>query len=129
VRQSEALSRQARIPGDATTAAGTNQSGAAEHKKDAETEDIPEVSVAADKQRALLIEGPTVQTAPLWAPAGGTARCKLVIDKEGTVSELETGAQLCESVPWSQFRYKPTVQRGHPVKVKTEVEVRFDPRK
>jgi hypothetical protein len=102
---------------------------AAEPKKDAKAEDIPEVSVAADKQRALLIEGPTVQAAPLWAPAGGTVRCKLVIGKEGTISELETGVQLCESVPWSQFRYKPTVRGGRPVKVETEVEVRFEPRK
>jgi hypothetical protein len=107
----------------------SKENGAAEPKKDAQAEDTPEVSVAADKQRTLLIEGPTVQPAPLWAPAGGTARCKLVIDKEGRISELETGGQLCESVPWSQFRYKPTVQRGHPVKVETEVEVRFDPRK
>lgn len=108
----------------------SNESGAAGPKKDAGAEeDIPGVSVAADKQRALLIEGQTVQTAPLWAPAGDTVRCKLVIDKEGRISELETGAQLCESVPWSQFRYKPTVRGGHPVKVETEVEVRFEPRK
>ena len=111
----------------------SKESGAdsAEPKKDAEAEekDIPEVSVAADKQRALLIEGPTVQTAPLWEPAGGTVRCKVVIDKEGKISELQTGAQLCEAVPWSQFRYQPPVQGGHPVKVKTEVEVRFEPRK
>jgi hypothetical protein len=92
-------------------------------------EDIPEVSVAADKQRALLIEGPAVQTAPLWAPAGGTAVCKLLIDTEGKIADLETGKQLCESVPWDQFRYKPTLQRGRPVKVRTEVEVRFEPRK
>ena len=91
--------------------------------------DVREISVPADKQRALLIEGPTVQTAPLWAPAGGTVRCKLVIDKGGRISDLETGAQLCESVPWSQFRYKPTVRGGHPVQVETEVEVRFEPRK
>jgi len=96
---------------------------------EAEEQDIPEVSVAADKQRALLIEGPTVQTAPLWEPAGGTVRCKVVIDKEGKISELLTGAQLCESVPWSQFRYQPPVQGGRPVKVITEVEVRFEPRK
>ena len=89
----------------------------------------PKSSVAADKQRAFLIEGPTVQTAPLWEPAGGTVRCKVVINPEGKVSELETGIQLCETVPWSQFRYQPPVQRGHPVKVKTEVEVRFEPRK
>jgi hypothetical protein len=105
--------------------------GSAEPKKDAgaKEEDIPAVSVAAEKQRALLIEGPTVQTAPLWAPAGETVRCKVVIDKEGKISELQTGAQLCESMPWSQFRYKPTVRGGHPVKVETEVEVRFEPRK
>ena len=86
-------------------------------------------SVAGDKQRAFLIEGPIVQTAPLWERTGGTVRCKVVINPEGNVSELETGMQLCETVPWSQFRYQPPVQRGHPVKVKTEVEVRFEPRK
>jgi hypothetical protein len=108
----------------------SKESGAAKPKEDASAgEDIREVTVAADKQRALLIEGPTVQTAPLWAPEGGKARCKLVIDKEGKISDLETGAQLCESVPWSQFHYQPLVQKGHPVKVRTEVEVRFDPRK
>ena len=105
--------------------------GSAELNKSAEAEekDIPEVSVPADKQRALLIEGPTVQTAPLWEPAGGTVRCKVVIDKEGKIAELQTGAQLCESVPWSQFRYQPLVQGGRSVKVKTEVEVRFEPRR
>ena len=92
-------------------------------------ETIPEISVAADKQRALLIEGPTVQAAPLWEPTGGTVRCQVVIDPEGKISELETGVQLCETVPWSQFRYQPPVQGGHRVKVRTEVEVRFEPRK
>ena len=111
-----------------STESGT---ASAEPKKDAAVEEknIPEVSVAGDKQRALLIEGPTVQTAPLWEPAGGTVRCKVVINPEGKISELETGAQLCETVPWSQFRYQPPVQGGHPVKVHTEVEVRFEPRK
>ena len=92
-------------------------------------EDVPEVTVAAEKQSALLIKGPSVQTAPLWEPQGGTVRCKVVIDTEGKISELETGDQLCEAVPWPEFLYKPTDQNGHPVKVKTEVEVRFDPRK
>ena len=103
----------------------------AKTKKDAEGQekDLPEVSVAADKQRAFLIEGPAVQTAPLWEPAGGTVLCKVVIDSEGKVSELGTGMQLCESVPWSQFRYQPPVQAGHPVRVHTEVAVRFEPRK
>jgi len=101
----------------------------AETKKDGEEKDVPEVSVAADKQRALLIEGAAVQAAPLWEPAGGTVRCKVVIDPKGKVAELTTGNQLCEAVPWSQFRYQPPVDRGHPVKVKTEVEVRFEPRK
>jgi hypothetical protein len=104
-------------------ASGESKSDAAEDKN------IPEVSVAEDKQKASLIEGPTVQTAPLWQTAGGTVHCKVLIDQAGKVSELETGMQLCESVPWSQFRYQPLVQKGHPVKVRTEVEVRFDARK
>jgi hypothetical protein len=41
---------------------------------------------------------------------------------------LATGAQLCEAVPWSEFRYQPPVKAGKPVTVKTEVEVRFQPR-
>ncbi len=109
------------------------ESGAApaEPKKEAaaEEKDIPEVSVAADKQRALLMEGSPVLTAPLWQPEGGTVSCKVVIDPEGKISDLESTAQLCESVVWSQFRYRPTLRGGHPVKVKTEVEMRFDPRK
>jgi hypothetical protein len=91
--------------------------------------EAPAVSVPADKQRALLVEGPTVLTAPLWEPAGGTAHCKVVIDEKGKIAELDSGAQLCETVPWVQFRYQPTVKGGHPVRVDTEVEVRFDPRK
>ena len=97
-------------------------------KQQAEAKEIPEVTAPADKQRALLIEGPTSMTAPLWDPAGSTVRCRVSIS-DGKVSELDTGAQLCEAVPWSQFRYQPTVKSGHPVKVKTEVEVRFEPRK
>jgi hypothetical protein len=50
--------------------------------------------------------------------------CKVLIDEEGKIHELRSGSQLCESVPWSQFRYKPTPKRAN-----TEVEVRFDPRK
>ena len=109
----------------------SEESGAAQAKKQAgaKEEGIREVSVAAEKQRALLIEGQTVQTAPLWAPGGETVRCKVVIDQEGKISDLETGKQLCESVLWSQFRYKPTLKGGHPVKVETEVEMRFEPRK
>jgi hypothetical protein len=94
----------------------------------AEDTDMPEVSVPADKQRALLIGGPPALTAPLFEPEGGTARCKVSIS-EGKVSELDTGAQLCEAVPWSQFHYQPTLKGGKPVKVKTEVEVHFEPRK
>jgi hypothetical protein len=103
----------------------------AKQKKDAGAaeNEAPEVSVPADKQRARLVAGPTVLTAPLWEPSGGTARCKVVIDEEGKVAELDSGAQLCETVPWSQFRYQPTVKGGHPVRVNTEVEVRYDPRK
>lgn len=101
---------------------------AANSAKDADTE-APEITVPADKQRALLVAGPTALTAPLWEPSGGTARCKVVIDEEGKIAELNSGTQLCETVPWSQFRYQPTVKGGHPAKVNTEVEVRFDPRK
>jgi len=90
---------------------------------------IPEVEVAAEKQCGLLVEGPTVLPAPLWEPAGGTVRCKVVIDQAGKIADLQSYAQLCESVPWSKFRYQPPVQNGHPVKVRTEVEVRFEPHK
>jgi len=102
---------------------------AADKKKEADEENLTEVSVPADKERAQLIEGSAVQTAPLWEPAGGTVHCKVVIDSQGKVSDLETGVQLCEAVPWSQFRYQAPVQGGKPVRVKTEVEVRFDARK
>jgi hypothetical protein len=111
--------------------ATSDEIAAAGGNKDAATEaaNIKEVSVAAEKERAALIEGSTVQPAPLWEPTGGTVRCKVIIGPQGKISELETGAQLCESVQWSQFRYQPPVQAGHPVKVDTEVEVRFEPRK
>jgi len=109
----------------------TSAADSAKQKEDAEAgkKEAPEVSVPADKQRALLIEGPTVLSAPLWEPTGGTARCKVVIDQEGKIAELNSGSQLCETVPWSKFSYKPTVKSGQPVKVNTEVEVRFDARK
>jgi hypothetical protein len=91
--------------------------------------EAPTVSVPADKQSALLVEGPTALPAPLWEPTGGTAKCKVVIDAQGKIAELDSGSQLCETVPWTKFRYQPTLKGGHPVKVDTEVEVRFDPRK
>lgn len=102
---------------------------AAKPKKDAEEKDVPEVSVPADKQRTLLVESPPVQAAPLWEPNGGTVSCKVIIGSDGKIAELETGKQLCEFVQWSQYRYQPPVRSGHPVKVSTEVEVRFEPRK
>jgi hypothetical protein len=108
---------------------GGNTSDASKKDSAAEEQNIPEVSVPAEKQRASLIAGTAVQPAPLWEPAGGIVKCKLVINSEGKVSELETGTQLCEAVPWSQFRYQPAVHGGHPLKVRTEVEVRFEPRK
>jgi hypothetical protein len=109
----------------------TSAADSAKQKKEIADGDkeAPKVSVPADKQRALLVEAPSALTAPLWEPAGGTARCKVVIDEDGKIAELNSGAQLCETVPWSQFRYKPTVKGGQPVRVNTEVEVRFDPRK
>ena len=107
-------------PADANGAAKTE--GAA-------NDNAPEITVPAEKERAALIEGQTVQQAPLWQPAGGTAKCKVVIGTDGKISDLETGAQLCEYVQWSQFRFQPPVQGGHPVKVDTEIEMRFDARK
>jgi hypothetical protein len=105
------------------------QPATAKPKEDAEEKEAPNVSVPADKQSALRVEGPTALTAPLWEPEGGTVHCKVVIDEGGKIAELDSGAQLCETVPWAQFRYQPTVKGGHPVTVSTEVEVRFDPRK
>lgn len=103
---------------------------AAAPKNDADDEEkeLPTVSVAADQQRAFQIEGPKVLAAPLWEPAGATVRCKLIINSKGKIAKLETGAQLCEAVPWSQFRYQPPLRRGRPVRVETEVEVCFEPR-
>ena len=89
----------------------------------------PEVATPADKQRALLLEGNPVLPAPLWEPNGGSVSCKLVLGIDGKVAELETGKQLCEAVPWSTFRYQPTLKAGKPARVSTEVEIRFEPRK
>ena len=103
---------------------------AADQKKDEKAEkNIRTVSVAAEKEKALLVDGPTVLPAPLWQPEGGTVSCKLVIGPDGKVSELQTGDQLCENVQWSQFHFQPPVQGGKPVKVETEVAVKYEPRK
>ena len=110
-------------------AATSTESGAEKKDATAKGKNVPEVSVAAAKQRALLIEGPPVQTAPLWDPKGGAVNCRVIIGPDGKIAALDTGKQLCEIVPWSQYRYQPPVQGGHPVKVSTEVEVRFEPRK
>ena len=103
--------------------------GSADRAAPKADENAREITVPADKQKTFLIAGSAVQPAPLWEPAGGTVSCKVTIGTDGTISELETGAQLCESVDWSKFKYQPAVQRGHPVKVDTEIEVRFEPRK
>jgi hypothetical protein len=106
-----------------SAAASSKQEGAADN------ESAPEISVPAEKQRALLVEGPTVLPAPLWQPSGGAVQCKVVIDTAGKIASLETGAQLCEYVHWSEFRFKPSMKAGHPARVDTEVEVKFEPRK
>ena len=72
---------------------------------------------------------PPFKPHPFGNAKGGTVRCKVIINSEGKISELETGSQLCEAVQWAQFRYKPLVKGGHPVEVRTEVEARFEPRK
>jgi hypothetical protein len=100
-------------------------------KKDtaAAQKNIREISVPAEKQRALLIEGATTQPAPLWEPAGGKVSCEVVIGTDGTISSLESGKQLCETVQWAKFRFQPPVQGSRPVTVRTEVEMQFEPRK
>jgi hypothetical protein len=129
VKVSALRSRVARYPARPIILVTRITAVAADPKKEAEEKDFPTVPVAAEKQSALLIEGSAVQPAPLWDPTAGTTRCKVIIDPDGKISELETGAQLCEAVQWSQFRYKPTLKGGKPVGVKTEVEMRFEPRK
>ena len=47
--------------------------------------------VPADKQKALLVEGPTALPAPLFAPDGGTARCKVAVDEQGKIAEPNSG--------------------------------------
>jgi hypothetical protein len=98
-------------------------------KDDADDAKIPEIDVTADKQKALLIDGPTTQTSPMWDPSGQNVSCKVVIGPDGKIADLATGMQLCESVDWTKFSFKPTLQGGHPVKVRTEVAIRFDPKK
>ena len=108
-----------------------NAAAAEERKKTSavESEDVPEVSVPAEKQKASLLESPPPQTAPIWEPKGGTVRCKVVIAQDGKIADLESGTQLCEATQWNLFRFKPPVQNGKPVRVKTEVEVKYEPRK
>jgi len=103
--------------------------GKGEPEKGAEDEDLKEISVPAEKEKGQMIEGPTVQPAPLWEPEGGTVSCKVIIGRDGKIASLETGAQLCEAAPWSQVRFQPPVQGGKPVRVQTEVEVKYEPKK
>lgn len=105
------------------------EDGAAKDAEATEAEDLPEMTVPADKQKAQLIEGPTSLQAPLWEPEGGATKCKVIIGKDGKISSLETGAQLCEYVPWDKFKYQAPVRNGKPVKVNTEVEIKFEARK
>ena len=109
--------------------AAPDQAGA-KGSEDGEAEaDVNAVAVPADKQKAQLIEGTTVFPAPLWSPTGDTVKCKVIIGPDGKISKLDTGAQLCEAVQWDQFKYQPLLKGGRPVSVKTEVEVRYEPRK
>ena len=96
--------------------------------KKAEKE-LPDIDVPAEKEMAALKAGPTTLPAPLWAPEGGTAKCKVVIGADGKIAELATGAQLCEQVPWEQFQFEPPTKGGKPVNVNTEIEVKFQPAK
>ena len=104
-------------------------SESAKQKKAESEKGIHEITVPAEKQRALLLESPPVQVAPLWQVAGGKEMCKVFIDPEGKISELLSGLPLCEAVDWSKYRYKPTVSGGRPVWVNSAVEVTFEARK
>ena len=96
-----------------------------EAKKD--EKELPEVSVPAEKQKAALVESPKSIKAPLWEPKATIVTCKVIIGKDGKVEELESGTQLCEGAPWNEFKYQPPTQGGKPVKIKTEVELKFEP--
>lgn len=100
-----------------------------EEKKADDEKELPAVTAPAEKQSAVKLAGPATLPAPLWAADGGVAKCKVIIDEKGKIGELETGAQLCEAVPWDEFRYPPPTQGGRPVRVKTEVEVKFEAQK
>jgi hypothetical protein len=103
-------------------------SAAAKKGVKAKEKEIPEVEVPGAKQSALLIATPPVQTAPLWDPKAEAIACKVIIGPDGNIGELLTGKQLCEFVDWSKYNYQPPTKAGHPVKVCTEVEVKFKPR-
>lgn len=92
--------------------------GAEKEKEDT----TPEVNVPWDKQKAALKEGSLEQPAPLWAPDGGTAKCKIVIGKDGKVAELNSGNPMCEGMNWAQLSFTPAAKPG---KIATEVEVKF----
>jgi hypothetical protein len=54
-----------------------------EGKKAAEEEkELPSISVPGEKQAGVKIAGPTSQPAPFWAPEGGLAKCKVIIDEK-----------------------------------------------
>jgi hypothetical protein len=129
VKTSVLRSKVARYPARAIILVTKITAVEGDKKKEDEENEVPTVTVAADKQSALLVEGSVAQPAPLWDPTAATVRCKVIINPEGKISELETGAQLCEAVQWDQFKYKPTLKGGKPVNVKTEVELRYEPRK
>lgn len=98
-------------------------------KSEDDEDDLPSVAVAADKQKASLLEGAVVQPAPLWDSAGAKVPCKVIIGTDGRIEKLQTGAQLCEAFDWDKLRYEPLVKGGKPVRVKTEVELTYEPRK
>ena len=103
---------------------------ASKKKEDAAKEkDYKEITVSAEKQKALLLESAPDAAAPLFQPAGGKETCKVFIAPEGKITELLSGRPLCEAVDWGKYRYKPTVQGGRAVYVNSEVDIKFDPRK
>ena len=111
------------------SAEAATDSTAAKKDANAKEKEVPEVSVPAAKQSALLTAVPPVQSAPLWDPTAEKVTCSVSIGADGNIAELDTGKQLCEYVDWAKYHYQPTVHAGHPVKVTTDVDVRFEPLK
>ena len=90
---------------------------------------LPLAAPDADPVVSGTLPADTVTIQEWLVPWEGTRPRDPYVGPDGKIAELNTGKQLCEAVPWAKFRYQPTLRNGRPVRVDTEVEVRFEPRK